>query len=76
MITQYTQNHPCCFRGPIKQFKWTEHTSITGVATTGPDTLSASPRRALDQTAYRDLVDAIHSSPRAAVRACTVAGWF
>ncbi len=29
---------------PIEQFKWTKHTSITNVATTGLHTLSASPK--------------------------------
>ncbi len=46
--TQYVQS-PCCFGGPRKQFKWTEHTSITGVATTGLDTLSVSPRQNQNQ---------------------------
>ena len=73
MITQCTQYRLCCFRRPINQFKWTEHTSITGVATTGFDTPSASPRHAPYQTAYRDLVDAVPLPLRAAVRACTVA---
>ena len=62
--TQCAQYRPCCFRGPIKQFKLTEHTSITGVATTRLDTLSASPRHAPDQTAYRDLVDAVPLLPQ------------
>ncbi len=50
------------------------------MATTGLDTLSASPRPAPDQTAYRDLVDAVPLLPQdtlmATVRACTVAGVF
>ncbi len=69
---------PMLFQSPIMQFKWTEDTSITGVATTGLDTLSASARHAPDQTAYRDLVDALplQTSLRAAVRACTFAVGF
>ncbi len=63
VITQCTQYRPCYFRGPIKQFKRTEHTLITGVATTGLDTLSASPRNDPGQTAYIDLVNWCHSTP-------------
>ncbi len=81
VITQCTQHRPCCLRGtvrPIKQFKWTEHTSMTGVATMGLDTLSASPRHTPDQTAYRDLLDAVPllRQLRSAARPCTVASGF